>query len=106
MDAEFETIQNAVKGANLPEATRHTVTWCLDRLPALYRDFCQSYDTRYSDEIRRLARGVLQALAEDDRPAAEAVAGRLQAMHERLGIPGPGLQLAPAKAARRTRKAG
>jgi hypothetical protein len=107
MDAEFELVRDAVKGATLAEGARHTVTWCLDRLPELYSDFCRSYDTRYSDEIRRLVRGVLQALTEDarNRGAAEAVAGHLRGMHERLGIPVPDLRVAPVKEPRRTRKA-
>jgi hypothetical protein len=74
----------------------------------LYRDFCQTYDTRQGDEIRRLIRGVLQAIVEEahDRPAAEAIAARLEEMHQRLGIPILDLKLAPAKERKRVRKAG
>ncbi len=106
MEADFEMVRQAVAETELSEETRHTVEWCLGQLPRLYRDFLQNYDTRHVEEIRRLVQGLVRALAEQPqgRPAAEAIAGRLQALHERLGIRDLDIK-PPAAERRRVRKA-
>jgi hypothetical protein len=82
--AELDTVRSLVRAADLTDEARHTVDYCLDRLPVLYGDFCRTCDSRHGDEIRRLVGGLL-ALA--DAPSAKSVTGELQALHERLGIP-------------------
>ena len=114
MDADFEGIREAVKAAHLPADTQHTVSWSIDQLPGLYRQFCDTYESRFGEAIRRLVQGVLKALAEAGAPGlaeagapglADVLLARLQALHERLGLQALGLQAYPAKR-RRPRKAG
>jgi hypothetical protein len=105
MDADFEMVRQAVTGTELSDEARHTVEWCLGQLPSLYRRFLESYDSRHVEEIRRLVQGLLRTLAAQPHgpPLAEAIAGRLQALHERLGL--RDLDLKPvARPRRRTRK--
>lgn len=101
MEPEIEAIREAVRAADLTDQTRHTVGWCLDQLPELCRQFTRTNESRYGDEIRRLTRAVLLALA-GAGPAA-SVTGQLQALHARLGLPELDLKL--AKPSRR-KKAG
>src|SRR4051794_6436389 len=107
MDADFQAMRDLADAAALPEGVRHTLAWCLGQLPPLYRELRRTYDSRHGDEIQRLVRGMLQALAgpgaaSPDAPrVAEAITGRLRAMHERLGIPRLGFTLpGPARKAR------
>ena len=48
--------------------TSHTVVWCLEQLPGLYAKFCQTRESRYGDEIRRLEQGILGELANSPLP--------------------------------------
>lgn len=104
MDADFELIRQDVSGTELSDEARHTVEWCLGRLPALYRDFLQSYDSRHVEEARRLVQGLVRTLAEQPHgpPLAAVLVGRLQALHERLGI--RDFDIKPPTERRRTRK--
>ncbi len=99
---ELETIRRLMEGAKLAADTRSTALWCLGQLPHMYREFRETYDIRYGDEIRRLVEGLRAALAEATG-VREVITDRLVAMHARLGI--PALKLAAIKQPRR-RKAG
>jgi hypothetical protein len=100
MDADLQAVQEAVDAAGLSEDIRQTTQACLGQLPKLYRELCQRCESRYSDEIGRLIHAMLKELA--GFPAvAEGVIRRLQAMHERLGIPVPNLK--PYLPAKKTR---
>jgi hypothetical protein len=81
---ELETVRGLVGATGLADGPHGTAAWCLDRLPALYDQFCRDYDVRYGDEIGRLVDAVLLAVP----PAARGpITEHLRAMHARLGIP-------------------
>lgn len=95
MDTELVAVGSLLTTAALDADSRSTVRWCCGQLPALYRQYLQTRESRYGAEILRLARGVLQKLAEAKaKPTiGETVTGHLKALHERLGL--PELDLAP-----------
>jgi hypothetical protein len=97
MEAELLKVRDIVNGATLSESARHTAGWCLDRLPGLYREFLQSFDQRYSDEIRRLVQGLLKNVGKE--PLARSIAEQFRSMHESLGL--PNLELTPGTPARK-----
>src|SRR5437870_2860491 len=86
---EVVEITNMVETAALPEDVRDTILWCLAKLPALYDQFCATYESRYAEEIVRLEQGSLGKLAESRQssPLAETVFDRFCHLHERFGLP-------------------
>src|SRR5206468_2851527 len=70
--AEFLEMESLVQAADLPEESRHTLVWCLGQLPALFSKLCQTYESRYGDEIIRLERGMLKRLADKPAPSPDA----------------------------------
>jgi hypothetical protein len=103
---EFASIQSEVEAADIADTSRKTALWCLRQLPRLYQDLVSSHESNHADEVVRLARGALQAIAGEQSPAAlavaEAVAVRLRALHVRVGFPGLDLKsLTPPKRVRR-----
>jgi len=103
MDADLQAVHDLLDTTTLSEEKRHTVSWCLGQLPDLYESLKQTSDTRYIDEICRLVRGLLEALRAASNPgarrSADAVALRLVAMHERLGLPNLDIKLARVRKA-------
>src|SRR6266852_598907 len=95
---EVAAITNLVEAATLADDARDTVVWCLGQLPALHDQFCQTYESRYAEEILRLEQGILGKLAESRRssPVPDAVLDRLRLLHERFGLPGLDFRLPPA----------
>ena len=60
---ELEIIR-ALLHADRPDSDNlKTMTWCLDRLSGLYREFMRSYEKHYGDEIRRLVQGLLASVS-------------------------------------------
>jgi hypothetical protein len=100
--AELAGITSLVKTANVPGDTSHTVVWCLEQLPGLYAKFCQTCESRYGNEIRRLEQGILGELANsplpspDARAVREVVVERLRHLHERFGLPGLDFKVLPS----------
>jgi hypothetical protein len=107
---ELAGITSLVKAANMPGDTSHTVVWCLEQLPGLYAKFCQTHESRYGDEIRRLEQGILGELAKLPLPSPEAravgevVLERLRHLHERFGLAGLDFKVLPSSR-RRSRTA-
>jgi hypothetical protein len=100
METDLQAVRATVDAADLSADARQLATQCLGQLPRLYEGLCQTYESRYSDEIGRLLQVLFRGVS-GAPGAAEAIAGQLQAMHERLGIPGPSCKLpAPTRAAR------
>ena len=103
--SEIAGITSLVEAATLASDARHTVAWCLGQLPALYDQFCQTYESRYAEEILRLEQGVLGKLAETRCSSVrQALLDRLRLLHERFGLPALDFRLPPALP-RRSRKA-
>src|SRR6266849_4892008 len=87
--AEVAGITRLVEAATLASDVRDTVVWCLGQLPALYDQFCRTYESKYAEEILRLEQGVLGKLAESRRssPVGDAVFDRLRLLHESFRLP-------------------
>ena len=103
--AEVAAITSLVEAATLARDARDTVLWCLGQLPKLYEQFCQTYESRYAEEILRLEQGVLRKLAETRGSSVrEALRDRLRLLHERFGLPSLDSRL-PAALPRRSSKA-
>lgn len=91
---QLAALGEEVRSAAVPDASKQTALWCVDRLPALYDKFGQSYESRYGEEISRLVRGALSELVSSEtanaatQQLAERMTARLQALHDEAGIPG------------------
>jgi hypothetical protein len=91
-----------VEEADVAEAPRQAIAWCLRQLPRLYRELARTAESRYADEITRLARAMLKALAGGAPGVAEALVARLHALHGRLGL--PALDLKPPAPPKRPKR--
>jgi hypothetical protein len=105
--AEVAGITDLVEAAALADDVRDSVVWCLRQFPALYDQFCQTYERRFSEETLRLEQVVLGKLAESCRSSAlrGAFLNRLRLMNECFGLPGLGFR-PPLALSSRSRKAG
>jgi hypothetical protein len=87
---ELTKIQNLAAAANLSEDGQRGLTWCLKRLPVLYKQLLASDESRFHDEIQRLVQGTVKTLAEKSSPdgsrLAQAMILSLHSLHERVGI--------------------
>lgn len=100
---ELVTARGLLEAADMADDARQTALWCLRQLPEQYSELARTYDSRYLDEVLRLARVASQKVA--DSPVADAVRVQLVRVHQRLGF--GVLELKTARSpARRTRKAG
>lgn len=92
--AEFAIIAELVNSANLVEEAKRTLLWCIEPLPNLYHQFCQSNEICFGEKIQRLEQAVLGELAKAAKGSPEAItlAGvireRLRTLHERHGLTG------------------
>jgi hypothetical protein len=106
----LSVLEGEVRSTVIPDESKHTAVWCVQQLPALYDKFRMTCESRYGEEITRLVRATLQALADGkgssltSKELAAGIPGRLRVLHEQLGI--PTLKLDPPVApSPRTRKA-
>ncbi len=82
-----------MQSASVADGGKRTAAWCLEQLPALYGKFCQTQESRYGDEIARLAQGAVTGLVANEPPCPEVrqlvadVAKALQRLHEQFGLP-------------------
>lgn len=108
--AELVVISEEVRLAAIPNHCKETALWCLLQLPGLYAKFGAMRESRYSDEIARLIRGVIEELeGPKGNPETQKLALRIgehfRLLHEEQGL--PALSLKPARAATtRSRKTG
>jgi hypothetical protein len=106
--AEVGEITSLVQTVTLPDDIRDTVEWCLRQLPAQYGKFCETYESRYVQEILRLEQGILEKFAfgssrPDAQALGESVFERLRLLNERYSLPGL-VPKAPRAARGRSRK--
>ena len=85
---ELVALHRLVEEADIAESSRQAVGWCLKQLPRLYRELARTSESRYADEISRLARAMLKELAGAAPAVAEGVVTQLRALHARWGLPG------------------
>jgi hypothetical protein len=112
LNTELRGVHTIVGKATLTPALRKQLLDGLAKLPALYEGLEQTYESRFHDAIIRAARLMLKNLADADEESpdaqrvAEGIVTRLQAMHERLGIPNLNLKMPlPPKVVRKKTKA-
>jgi hypothetical protein len=86
MQEHLQAIADLVNNAGLSPEAQRTVTWCLGQMPELFRQFGETYQTRYMEEIFRLEQAVLGKLAPAPR-VVQAVIARLGELHEATGLP-------------------
>jgi hypothetical protein len=93
MRADIAKIADLINTADISEEQKRAAVWCIKKLPDLYDQLCQTYESRYGDEIRRLEKGVflqVRGISPDNSQAQGLVAkltARLNRLHERLGFP-------------------
>jgi hypothetical protein len=91
-------LADEVQATALAADRKHTATWCIEQLPALYDQLCQTNESRYGERIARLVGGVMKELAEgtpvcaDARRLAASIPDRFGRLHEQLGLPRIGLK--------------
>jgi hypothetical protein len=99
-------VEGEVRSTSLADDSKHTAVWCVRQLPALYDKFRRTSESRYGDQISRLVRAALLALADGNgnspasRELAASIPARLQSLHQQFGVPALKLE---APAARRAR---
>jgi hypothetical protein len=104
-----------VKTAAIPDDSKHTASWCIGQLAALYAKYGATQESRFADEINRLVQALLKELcnsksktgcSEAQLKVAAGIVERFRSLHEQFGL--PGLQLKQEKVAPkpRSRKAG
>ena len=89
--AELAKLHTLVQKANLAADVKHTALWGLDQLSKLYADLVRTDESRFADAILRLARGLLQRLAEKDAGVdagrvGDALVTQLGGLHQRHGF--------------------
>ena len=104
--AELATLRSLVQSSNVAADVKHTALWGLGQLSTLYTDLVRTDESRFADAILRLARGLLQRLAEeageDAGRVGDALVAQLGRLHQRHGfVP---LRLRPPAAPVRARK--
>ena len=111
MPAELARLHSLVQKANLAADVKHTALWGLDQLSKLYADLVRTDESRFADAILRLARGLLQRLAEkeageDAGRVGDALVAQLGGLHQRHGFAPLPLKLtaAPVPAGGRKKK--
>jgi hypothetical protein len=88
---ELGLIHKMVNKAELVEEVRHTILWCLNQLPGLYRNFQRTSESRFADSIHTLSQAILKRLGqvEDEGESvrvAKAFRKHLAHLHSRLGL--------------------
>jgi hypothetical protein len=107
MPAELAQLHSLVQKANLTADVKHSALWGLGQLSEMYVDLVRTDESRFADAILRLARGLLQRLAEkeageDAGRVGDALVAQLDSLHQRHGfVP---LRLRPPAAPARGRK--
>jgi hypothetical protein len=108
MEASLQQIHDVVSRANLSAEIKRRLLWALEQLPPLYQGLQRTYESRFRDGILGYVEGMVKTLraqpadCPDAGPIMETIVEQLQAMHERLAIPGLNLKRpAPAKPTRK-----
>ena len=107
--AELAKLHTLVQKANLAADVKHTALWGLDQLSKMYADLVRTDESRFADAILRLARGLLQRLAEKDAGVdagrvGDALVAQLDRLQQRHGFSPLRLRLPAAPARGRKKK--
>jgi hypothetical protein len=110
VQVQLTKLGNHVQDAAISADSKQTTLWCVSKLPILYAKFCQTYESRYGDEITRLVQGALDDLANSKTACKETmklganITERLRLLHEQSGIPVLNLKSSRSAAGRGTSK--
>lgn len=110
IQVQLAELGDEVRAAAIPDASKRTALWCVGKLPSLYAQFRQTYESRYGEEITRLVQGALNELLNTKtagtagQQLAASMTERLRLLHERSGIPSLNLKI-PRPSPPRSRKA-
>ncbi len=110
LQAHLGALGDQVQITTIPVGCKQSVAWCIRQLPPLYTLFHQTNESRYGEEITRLFQCVLKELTKGETACPKAlqlvasIPGRLQLLHEQLGLPRLQLKLpGPSSRARKAR---
>jgi len=109
MPTELAELRSLVQTADLAADVKHTALWGLDQLSKLYVDFVRTNESRFADAILRLARGLVQRLAEEEAGkdagrVGDALVAQLDRLQQRHGFSPLRLRLPAAPARGRKKK--
>ena len=110
LESLLAALRQEVRAVAISNDGKHTALWCLEQLPMLYVQFCQSSESRYGEEIRRLLQAVLNGLVAGKpvcpkaHKLAASIPDRLRLLHDAFGLPALSLKL-PSASSPRSRKA-
>lgn len=88
MNAVMTTIEGLVQSARLAEECKHSVRWCLGKMPELYTSFFATFESRFREEILRLEQAVLKQVTKEDKKLAANLKEQFQGLHLALGFQG------------------
>jgi hypothetical protein len=99
-----------VRATAISAGCKQTAAWCISQLPPLYAKFRQTNESRYGDEIAHMWQCLHKELMSGEKACRKAqelaasIPGRLELLHEQLGLPKLHLKL-PRITPPRSRKA-
>jgi hypothetical protein len=107
VQAHFAALEKAVRTTAIPADRKQFIATAIEKLPDLYRQYRQTNESRFGDEITRLVQAVLKQL--EACPKAQKLDADfregLRVLHEDLGIPSLPLRpVAPPPKPPKTRK--
>ena len=109
LQAPLGALEDRIQATAIPGGCKQSAAWCIRQPPPVYTLFRQTNESRYGDEISRLFQCVLKELTKGETACPKAlqlvasIPGRLQLLHEQLGL--PSLQLKSPGPSSRARKA-
>ncbi len=105
--AHFSELEDAVRSTAVPADRQEAIASAVRRLPALYKKFRETNDSRYGADITRTVQAILKDLeaCPEARKLDAAFRDKLALLHEELGVPKLTLRPAPPPPGpKRTRK--
>ena len=94
LQAHLGSLEDEIQATVIPGGCKQSAAWCIGQLPPpLYTLFRRTSESRYGEEITRLFQCVLKELTKGEAACPKAqrlvlsIPGRLQLLHERLGLP-------------------
>jgi hypothetical protein len=89
LKAHFAALESAVQNTGIDTDRKRFIATSIEKLSDLYRQYRQTNESRFGDEITRLVQSVLKQL--EACPKAQKLDAKfregLRALHEDLGIP-------------------
>ena len=110
LQAHLGSLEDEIQATAIPGSCKQSAAWCIEQPPPLYTLFRRTSESRYGEEITRLFQCVLKEVTKGETACPKAqrlvssIPGRLQLLHEQLGLPRPELKSpGPSPRARKAR---